>query len=491
MLEQRPYLQQKQSLVLSQKQIQGFKILSMSALDLRSAILTEVEKNPALEIVSDSIEKKRQKPKSEKYGTLSSYVRERKKMHSAKSEQASDEYRKFLESIPDNRETLQSHLLEQLAFKGLSERLFNFAEMVVQNLDKRGFNIVAVSELLSKYNEENLNEKITDDEADEIIDLIQRLDPIGCAVGSAEDLDAKCFASLSKQAEILFEKQVKYDKCYYYAIDLLKHHRECFKKPSPSGFWSCIKKISSEYATLTLDDAKYILELISTLNPFPGLQFRNADLENQYIFPEVIVKKSETGFSAIVNDDEIPVLRVSKFFERAAIVSKEKSGSNNLKKCVQDAADFINSLNFRKETLLKLASAIIIYQYDFFRKGPKYLSPLSQQDIAEELKLNNSTISRCANGKYLQCDWGVFEIKYFFSNSIVSKKPLAKKAQSAGNHSKNAVKEFIKDIIQESGKKLSDQKISDELLERGIKISRRTVTKYRNELGIDVSYMRD
>jgi RNA polymerase sigma-54 factor len=140
----------------------------------------------------------------------------------------------------------------------------------------------------------------------------------------------------------------------------------------------------------------------------------------------------------------------------------------------------MNTINLWNSTLLKTSRAIVEFQRDFFRKGPKYLVPLTLKDIANEISMNESTISRISRGKYIQTEWGVFELKYFFTNAV-----------SSGN-SKTAVKEIIKEIIEESKseKKLSDQKISDLLKMRGINIARRTVAKYRKELDIMPSFRR-
>jgi len=152
---------------------------------------------------------------------------------------------------------------------------------------------------------------------------------------------------------------------------------------------------------------------------------------------------------------------------------------------VKEARWFIQSIHQRNQTLLKVAKAIVEFQRDFFLKGPKYLRPLTLKDIAQEIGVHEATVSRITTSKYIQTEWGIFELKYFFSNSISG-------AGSTGSqYSKEAVKQIIKEIIeQEGGKNLSDQKIADLLSKRGIQLARRTVTKYRKELAISSSYDR-
>jgi RNA polymerase sigma-54 factor len=157
-----------------------------------------------------------------------------------------------------------------------------------------------------------------------------------------------------------------------------------------------------------------------------------------------------------------------------------------VKSKVKDARWFIHSIRQRNDTLLKTAKAIVEFQRDYFLKGAKYLVPLTLKDIAGEVGVHEATISRITNGKYVQTEWGIFELKYFFTNSISG-------AGSSGSRfSKEGVKEVIKEILEEeSGKEhLSDQGIADLLASRGIKLARRTVAKYRKELDISSSYKR-
>jgi RNA polymerase sigma-54 factor len=197
----------------------------------------------------------------------------------------------------------------------------------------------------------------------------------------------------------------------------------------------------------------------------------------------------EGEFFLILNDEEIPVLGINPFFTEIMKNGKEKS-EKNLKAFVnsnvKDARWFIRSIHQRNQTLLKIAKAIVEFQRDFFIKGPKYLVPLTLKDIAEEVEVHETTVSRITTAKYVQTEWGIFELKHFFSNSISG-------AGSQGSRfSKEGVKEIIREIIENdsSDKHLSDQKISDLLKKQGINIARRTVAKYRNELDIDSSYRR-
>jgi len=194
-------------------------------------------------------------------------------------------------------------------------------------------------------------------------------------------------------------------------------------------------------------------------------------------------------YQPILNDEEVPVLGINDFYTQLLRENKardQKEVRSFVRDHVKDAQWFIRSIAQRNQTLLRISKAIVEFQRDFFRRGPKYLKPLTLKDIAQAVDVHETTVSRIANSKYIQTEWGIFELKYFFTNSISG-------AGSTGSQfSKEGVKHRIREIIEEhsSSKRLSDQKIADILAERGIKIARRTVAKYRQELDILSSYDR-
>lgn len=445
-------LEQRQTLSLSQELIQSLQILALPTSELRESILKELEENPTLEISKDSLSNNKNKRRKSK-----NYEQQIRKQNSS-----ADDYQSFLESIPDKRESLQSHLLKQIQLQKLSKSEVSFAKLLIQNLDSSGFSITNPLDLGKLYNDNNSDKKISSSEIEKLVSIIQGLEPIGCCTDNT-------MQSLKVQAKMLFSKKAKKDKIYFFLIDLLENHAELFKLGNKTKFFQELRKINSEYKKLSYDDVKNILELISTLHPEPGKLFSSDD-GTIYAIPEVFVFKTDEGFKAEVNNMEIPRLEISKIFTDNA----EKS-SEELKSLVQKAKQFIESLNYRREAILKVSTAILFYQKDFFSKGPKYLVPLKQSDIANELNLSASSVSRTVNGKYLQCDWGIFELKYFFSTEVSS---FGKSADR--NLSKNAVKDIIKTIIEEDPK-ITDAKISKKLKLKGINLSRRTVNKYRNE----------
>ena len=163
--------------------------------------------------------------------------------------------------------------------------------------------------------------------------------------------------------------------------------------------------------------------------------------------------------------------------------------NSQIKKAVADAKNFLNAIHQRNITLQKVSVEIVKHQIEFFEKGSLYLKPLRLKDIAEKIGVHETTVSRISNGKYIQCEWGLFEIKYFFSNAVSVGEKTNDDSQK--EHSKESVKQVLLSILStDEGKLLSDQKLSDKLAEKGIKIARRTVAKYRKELNFDSSYDR-
>jgi RNA polymerase sigma-54 factor len=208
------------------------------------------------------------------------------------------------------------------------------------------------------------------------------------------------------------------------------------------------------------------------------------------VTPDVVVRRVEGDFRIVLNDDEIPALEVNPYYREMAESREndaQKEARRFSKEKVRDARWFIRSINQRNATLMSIARSIVEFQRKFFLYGPKHLAPLTLKDVASEVEVHETTVSRIVNAKYIQTEWGIFPLKYFFSNSISGA------GSSGSRYSKEAVKQIIKEIIEEYGnrkKRLSDQKISDILKKRGISIARRTVAKYRGELAIESSYYR-
>ena len=229
---------------------------------------------------------------------------------------------------------------------------------------------------------------------------------------------------------------------------------------------------------MTVLQVQEAADLIRTLEPKPGRQFAS-EMETRYVIPDVIVEKINGEYVVIINDSSTPRLTISSYYRGLlGQADQDKQLADYLSERVSSANWLIKSIEQRKQTIYNVVSAVVNYQRDFFDKGSKYLKTLTLRDIAEELGIHESTVSRSISGKYLQCPRGVFEIKYFFSAGVSD--------QVGEGVSSNSIKEFIKEIVEgeDRHRPYSDQAMVKILKSKGFNISRRTVAKYRDELGI-------
>jgi RNA polymerase sigma-54 factor len=226
-----------------------------------------------------------------------------------------------------------------------------------------------------------------------------------------------------------------------------------------------------------------IHDLLRSLEPRPGREFYEYE-DVKFILPDVIVKEINGKFQAFINEEALPILNISNYYKKAM----QEDISLEAKKFIQSKIDstlwLIKCIEQRKATLGKVADCIIQHQNEFFKLGKDHMKPLSMKDVAEEINMHESTVSRTVNGKYIQCSWGVFDMKLFFPGRVSTS---ACKDMTSEN-----IKLKIKEIVASENKKtpLNDNEIVRILTQCGIEISRRTVAKYRNELNIPVAAKR-
>lgn len=449
---QRPTFTQEQRLKMNPQLYQSIRLMALPVVDLRETIQAELERNPALEIIEDkttiSLDSaiKETKEEDDYFEATSDSGFTRRG-----TDEDADEQQKFIEGALSRPETLQEHLLWQLRLQPVDEDIRRIGELLIQNLDADGFHKEPVDVLLK--DEDPL--KVT-----AALDLVRRLDPQGtCTVDYKE--------SLVVQARLMPDPPDG-------ILDALEY-LELLEKGKIGEVAKKIKR--------TEEEVQEILERIKDLSPFPGRQFDSSEV--RYVTPDVQVVRKQDEFVIILNDEEIPVLGINPFFMKLSDGKDgEKPVRDFVRENIKEARWFIRSINQRNHTLLKVMRAIVEFQRAFFAKGPKYLAPLTLKDIAQEIGVHETTVSRIANGKYVQTEWGIFEIRYFFTNSISGA------GSSGSRYSKEAVKEIIREIIQTEEGSLSDQEIADLLARRGIPLARRTVAKYRKELDLGSSYTR-
>jgi RNA polymerase sigma-54 factor len=456
-MDQRQYLVQEQHLKLSPQLFQSLRLMELPITDLREKIEEEIEKNPALEVLDDPTEVSLDAAYSpgkeeDDYFEVSSdsgFI-------GRSGQEDSEEHRKFLEGAIARPETLQEHLLWQLVLETADDDVRRIGELLIQNLDADGFHKEPPELLLANENPAKI---------EAALNLVRSLDPTGtCSSGYKE--------SLLIQARLLLD--VPEGGFLEEALDYLEQ-MERGKFAETAKAMGC----GEEEVQLCFRRIK------EDLSPFPGRQFSSE--ETRYAVPDVQIIKKEGEFVIILNDEEIPVLGINPFFMKMADKGKDAGGRETrdfVRENIKEARWFIQSINQRNHTLLRVSRAIVEFQRAFFANGPKYLVPLTLRDIAKEMGVHETTVSRTANSKYMQTEWGIYELRHFFSNSITG-------AGSGGSrYSKEGVKEIIREIISGEKRRLPDQELADLLAQRGISLARRTVAKYRNELDLGSSYTR-
>jgi RNA polymerase sigma-54 factor len=455
---QRPSFIQEQRLKMSPQIYQSIKLMELPVVDLREQIEEEIERNPALELLEDhstvSLDEAVKPLKEEddyfELGSDSGFARRGGK-------EASDEQHRFIEGSLSRPETLQEHLIWQLHLEPVDEELRQICETLIQNLDEDGFHKEPVDLLFRELpGGPPSPERIATG-----IKLVQSLDPAGTCTANYHE-------SLKVQIGLLPDAPAGIEE----ALD----HLELLEREK---FAELAKKLDR-----TENEVRLFFSRIRELSPFPGRSFAPAEV--RFVVPDVQVIKKEGDFAILLNDEEIPVLGLNPFFMKIAEGPKRGGGivRDFARENIREARWFIQSVNQRNHTLLRVARAIVEFQRPFFVNGPKALTPLTLRDIAKELGVHETTVSRIANGKFMQTEWGIFEIRYFFTNSISGT------GSTGSRHSKEGVKELIRELLAAEGRHCSDQEIAGMLAERGIPLARRTVAKYRSEMDLGSSYTR-
>ena len=469
---------------LSPQQIQYQKLLQLNTLALEQRIKTELELNPMLEETTLENFELKQETNDKSDDALDDFEGE----NQANTEEFEpedfmnqgdiDETRlnKSYEEepsrpLPKDKESLNERLLDQLYMQKLPERDIILGENIIASIAKNGYfkqdlnKLVEDLELFDHY-------KISYEEAEKVLHIIQNFDPPGIA---ARDL---------RECLLIQLRAASYDPYYsYLAEKMLEDHFEDFKN---KRFDAIQKNLMVSKETL-----RSVLEIIQKLNPKPGEGNIMSEEANQ-ISPDFIIEREGDNFIVSLNDRSMPSVTISKTYlqmlnankRKRKISKQEKEAHKFLREKFESAKWFIFSIQQRRETLMKIMRAILEKQYEFFEIGPKALKPMIYKDIADEIMMDISTISRVVNGKYVQSPVGIHELKYFFSEGL---------ATDSGNEISNKhIKELIKDIIENEDKKspFSDDKIAKMLIEKGIHIARRTVAKYREQLKIPVARLR-
>lgn len=485
-LHQKQSLQQK----LSPQQIQYIKLLQLPTLELEQRIKEEMEINPVLEegeedddeILAEPDEapeavkdRDDEEPNDDEFdwdeflnAPDDLYGYKAQVDHSAEEEQR--------EMPMEYRSSMAEHLREQIGLLGLSEADEVIAEQIVGSIGEDGYLRRPIASIVDDVMFSR-GLMISDDDVERVLRRIQRLDPVGIA---ARDLRECLLVQLEVMpAHVPGRKN---------AIAML---RDAYKAFTMKHFDQLRRKFDLQDIEL-----KEAFDLVQRLDPRPG-EGAIAQQTN-YITPDYIVEEVDGEFLISLNGRNAPELRINRHYRRLwNQLSVEKNGKHPngrqngkdetkqfLRGRLESARWFINSINQRRATMLKVMTAIVEIQEEFFRHGEGNLRPMILKDVAEIIGMDISTISRVVNGKYVQTEWGVYELKYFFSEGLTT--------EDGEEVSNKEVKALIERIISDEDKEkpLSDQRIATMLEDKGIEIARRTVTKYREQLGVPVARLR-
>lgn len=468
---------------LSPQQIQYQKLLQLNVMSLEQRIKEEMEINPLLEneLLENEeaiLDQKEDDPyeddidsaaESDEYD-VEDYMNEGD-LDSDSFDSNYDPEEKTRPLTP-SKVSITDNLLDQLNLMSESDELQMLGEMIIQSLGKDGYLKISLEDLVEDL-ELFDHVKIELSDAEKLLRRIQRFEPIGIASRNLQEC-------LLVQLENL-----SYDPYYtYLAEEILKNHYEDFVN----------KRFAILETKLNLSDStlRQTLNLIHKLNPKPGEGTITSDEANQ-ISPDFTVEKIDDNFIVSLNDKSsassltlnktyLEMLKANK--RKRKISPQQKETHKFLREKFESAKWFIASIQQRRNTLMQIMTTIVEKQYEFFEIGPKALQPMIYKDIAEEIKMDISTISRVVNGKYVQSPVGIHELKYFFSEGL---------ATSTGEEISNKhIKELLKELIENESKRtpLSDDKLKKILNDKGIEIARRTVAKYREAMMIPVARLR-
>ena len=443
-LEQQVAAKQTQAMHLSARMLESLEILSLPILDLQQRISEELESNPALERVQDSDAISLEET-FEEFDNIE-YDRAESEWADSTVTTAKKELGAIVEhTASSEQQNLHESLIEQLRLQQLSEREYKCGATIINNLDDNGFHTIDPDRHPALANFDHTSEMIA---------LIQKFEPWGICVADVRQslvLQAKLYGNAPQHTDTVLNKHL---------VQLEKRK---------------FAEIARSLRT-SEQEIKRIYDYVRTLTPYPGKTVTAQRV--QYIMPDLEILFSNSSYHIAINQRAYPRLNINKLF-----LTIDTNGNSNDKQFIksyrQQAKWFISALKRRNHTLLRTAYALLHRQHRFFRLGPQHLQPLRLQDIADMLKLHETTVSRLASQKYMQTNWGIYPLSYLFSGKVHSN-------NERREHSKESVKAIIANIIarHSDDHPLSDQRIAEKLDQKGIRIARRTVAKYRHELGI-------
>ena len=470
-------IEQSQKLVMTPELIQAIQILQFNTQELENYVEEQLLTNPILDTPATASSESESEKSTEDYQAKSEEYQSPEELQNKESndfdwaehfkekeyddisykqwEYNSEKNDYTYEQFVSSEITLTEHLMFQLQFAPIKKTCRNIGRYIIESLDENGYMTLTVEEIAKELNVDQERVQI-------VLDAIQGFEPAGVGARNLKECLLIQLAYLGNDNPL--------------AREVINHYLEDIAGNRLNNIAKALN--------VTVKEIQVISDMIKGLEPKPGRQFASSS-ETRYIVPDVTVEKVDGEYIVTVNETSAPRLTISPYYQRMLIDSdKESNISKFLTGRLNSALWLIKSIEQRKQTIYNVVSAVVKYQIDFFEEGHKHLKTLTLKQIADEVGIHESTVSRSINGKYLQSPRGVFEIKYFFTSGV--------SGNSGEGIASESIKTFIKEIVEDEDPKapLSDQTMVEILAERGIDISRRTVAKYRDEMNLPSSSKR-
>ncbi len=466
-------IEQSQKLVMTPELIQAIQLLQFNTQELESYVQEQLLTNPVLESaektddegsdVNDGDENAKKseeadKSREEQEFDWAEHFRERgyddiSYSQGAGGYEQNEEY--SYEHFVSSETSLTDHLMMQLDFVPMKPACKMIARYLIEALDENGYLTSPIQEVCQIF-------RAREEKVLEALSVIQGFEPTG--VG-ARDL---------KECLLLQLQQRGKDKPEVRQV--VENHLEDIAENRLSNIAKAVG--------VSVKEVQDISDEIKSLEPKPGRQFGGVG-DNRYIIPDVTVEKVGEEYVVLVNDTTAPRLNISSYYQKMFMeADKESNISKFLSGRLNAALWLIRSIEQRRQTIYNVVKAVVSYQQDFLEKGPKHLKGLTLKQIADEVGVHESTVSRSINGKYMQTPRGLFEIKYFFTSGVTG--------NDGSSIASESIKAIIREMVDSEDPKapLSDQAIVDSMAECGIEISRRTIAKYRDEMNLPSSTKR-
>ena len=441
-------LEAKQNQTLSQRMIQSAEILQMTAEELNTYINELTLENPVIDMVSpatpgcpESIEQRQ---------WLNSFNEENYYLYQRQNNDDEYDFKDSWDIRTDEGETLADYLWSQLITGDFTDEEQEILKFMLECLDDKGYLEEDLGQIAKTF-------QASPEKIEFLLETIQGLDPAGVGARSLE--------------ECLKLQLVRRQMATPALLAIVSQGLELVAKNQ-------VNTIARKFR-LSAGEAAGCCQIIKSLNPKPGISFSSRE-KLRYIIPDVTIVKFKDSFSILLNESMYPSIAINDYYRRLGQESQAPEVLDYLNGKIRQAEWVRQCIAQRAKTLMDVSKAILARQEAFFATGPSHLSPLTMAQLAEELGVHESTVSRAVSKKYLQCSWGVYPMSYFFSRKVGAAGSAGPGLTAAGIQ--DAMEEIIKS--EDKRKPYSDRLLAEKLAERGISISRRTVAKYREERGI-------